>query len=130
MKRTTDTQTRRDDVLAELSALQPMADAVRKLSTAAGFIEYFLRLEPLYATRREAYEALEDRYAAIFGRFRYSVWRAFQVVLSRHRKKNRKNVNNVYGSKSNIDVHCRKLNDDAVAIRDNRETEESGSSPG
>lgn len=126
MKPTTEMQTRRDDVLAELSALQPMTDAVRKLSTAAGFIEYFQRLEPLYATRREAYEALEDRYAEIFGRFRYSEWRAFQVVLSRHRKKNRKNVNNVYGSSPGTAVPCGKMNDD-VAIREIRDTEEVGS---
>lgn len=89
MKRADRNRQLRDEALADLAAIPPLTPAARRLATIDGFLDCYFRLEPLFVTRREAYEALEEHYAAIFGHRRYAEWKAFRVVQSRYLRRHR-----------------------------------------
>lgn len=74
----------REEILSSLYSIPPLSAAAQSLLSLEGFLDYYFQLEPLYPTRKEAYEALEYRYEMIFGRRRYSDWKAFRVVQSRY----------------------------------------------
>lgn len=74
----------RDEVIASLAAIPPLTWEAVYLSTVDGFMDYYLRLEPLFTTKKEAYEALEVQYEIIFGHRRYSEWKTFRVVQARY----------------------------------------------
>lgn len=74
----------RDEVIASLAAIPPLTWAAVYLSSVEGFMDYYFKLEPLFPTKKEAYEALEAQYEIIFGRRRYSEWKTFRVVQARY----------------------------------------------
>ena len=68
---------RRLELEAELSALLPVSPAVRELMSLPGFAKWFDRMQHLYPTKEDAYEALEHHYQRLTGRRRYSELRSF-----------------------------------------------------
>ena len=83
-KRYTDSQlARRTRVEAELSAIPAIPAAARKLTSAEGFADYYLEMQDLYSSQREAYERLEDFHIEITGHRRYSEFGSFRRVLYR-----------------------------------------------
>ena len=76
-------KTRREKVESELSAIPRMDPALKKLTSADGFADYYLEMCDLYLSQREAYERLEDFHINITGRRRYSEYGSFRKVLER-----------------------------------------------
>ena len=74
---------KRKEVDAELSALAPVSPHVRELMTIEGFARWFERMEYLYPTKEDAYEALEFHYQRLLGRRRYSEYSSFRLVYNR-----------------------------------------------
>ena len=74
---------RRERIEAELAAIPPMDPAMRKLLSAEGFADYFLRMEGLYPSNREAYERLEDFHIEIMGKRKYAEYESFRKTLRR-----------------------------------------------
>ena len=56
---------------------------VIKLINPREFVAQWFRMLPDYPTYSAAYEALEDRYEAVFGRRKYSSYDSFRVVKDR-----------------------------------------------
>jgi hypothetical protein len=84
-KRYTDSQlARRTRVEAELSAIPSISAAARKLTSAAGFADYYLEMRDLYQSYLEAYERLEDFHIAVTGRRRYAEFDTFRRTLRRY----------------------------------------------
>ncbi len=87
-KQYTDSQlARRTRVEAELSAIPAIPAAARKLTSAEGFADYYLEMQDLYSSQREAYERLEDFHIEVTGQRRYSEYDSFRKVLNRQMKK-------------------------------------------
>jgi hypothetical protein len=83
-KRYTDSQlARRTRIEAELSAIPAIPTAARKLTSAAGFADYYLEMRDLYQSYLEAYERLEEFYVAVTGQRKYSEYDSFRKVLGR-----------------------------------------------
>ena len=74
----------RSKIEMELSAIPPLHPAIRKITSAEGFADYYLRMRDLYDTQLEAYERLEDFHIAITGKRRYSEFDSFRVLVSRY----------------------------------------------
>lgn len=74
----------RAKIESELSAIPPLHPSIRKITSAEGFADYYLRMRDLYNTQLEAYERLEDFHIAITGKRRYSEFDSFRAILSRH----------------------------------------------
>ena len=51
--------------------------------TIEGFARWFERMEYLYPTKEDAYEALEFHYQRLLGRRRYSEYSSFRLVYNR-----------------------------------------------
>lgn len=68
---------------SELSTIPPLHPAIRKITSAEGFADYYLRMRDFYDTQLEAYERLEDFHIAITGKRRYSEFDSFRVLLDR-----------------------------------------------
>ena len=68
---------RRAELESELKALHPISPAVRELMSLPGFAHWFDRMQHLYPTKEDAYEALEHHYQRLTGRRRYSELRSF-----------------------------------------------------
>jgi hypothetical protein len=84
-KRYTDSQlARRNRVEAELSAIPAIPTAALKLTSAAGFADYYLEMRDLYQSYLEAYERLEDFHIAVTGRRRYAEFDTFRKVFKRY----------------------------------------------
>jgi hypothetical protein len=77
---------RRTRVEAELSSIPAIPAAARKLTSAAGFADYYLEMRDLYQSYMEAYERLEEFYVVVTGQRRYSEYESFQRVLGRYMK--------------------------------------------
>jgi len=77
-------QQRRERVEAELSAIPALDPTVRRLISADGFADYFLNMQDLYPSHREAYERLEDFHISVTGRRRYAEFDSFRTVLGRY----------------------------------------------
>lgn len=80
----------RECVEAELSAIPTLDPRIAGLISAEGFIDYYLQMENLYSSQREAYERLEDFHITVTGRRRYSEYNSFRKVLYRQLQKYRK----------------------------------------
>lgn len=92
-KKFTDRQlTERAKIEKELSAIPPLNPAIKKLTSAEGFADYYLRMRDLYDTQQEAYERLEDFHIAITGRRRYSEYNSFRIIFNRIIKNYRKTL--------------------------------------
>ncbi len=74
----------RERLEAELAEIEPMCELARRLTSAEGFVDYYLEMRDLYHTQQEAYERLEDFHVAITGRRRYSEFDSFRVVCNRY----------------------------------------------
>jgi hypothetical protein len=74
---------RRNRIEAELSAIPAISASARKLTSADGFVDYFLEMQDLYSSQREAYERLEDFHIEVTGHRRYSEFNSFRRVLAR-----------------------------------------------
>jgi hypothetical protein len=86
-KKYTDSQlARRTRVEAELSSIPAIPTAARKLTSAAGFADYYLEMRDLYQSYLEAYERLEDFHIAVTGQRKYSEYDSFRRVLERKMK--------------------------------------------
>lgn len=84
-KRFTDRQlSERAKIESELSAIPPLHPAIRRITSAEGFADYYLRMRDLYDTQLEAYERLEDFHIAITGKRRYSEFDSFRRVVNRY----------------------------------------------
>ena len=66
-----------------LGQIPPMCEQLRKITTAEGFVDYYLSMRDLYETYAEAYERLEGFHIAITGRRRYAEFQSFRVVVKR-----------------------------------------------
>lgn len=77
----------RSKIESELSAIPPLHPAIRKITSAEGFADYYLRMRDLYDTQLEAYERLEDFHIAITGKRRYSEFDSFRRICGRVLKK-------------------------------------------
>jgi hypothetical protein len=87
VKRYTDSQlARRTRVEAELSSIPAIPAAARKLTSAAGFADYYLEMRDLYQSYLEAYERLEDFHIAVTGHRRYAEFDSFRRVFQRYMK--------------------------------------------
>ncbi len=75
---------RRKKIENELSQIEPMCDLARKITSAEGFVDYYLQMRDLYDTQVEAYERLEDFHIAITGRRRYSEYDSFRMIVTRN----------------------------------------------
>lgn len=73
----------RAKIESELSTIPPLHPAIRKITSAEGFADYYLRMRNLYDTQLEAYERLEDFHIAITGKRRYSEFDSFRSILYR-----------------------------------------------
>jgi hypothetical protein len=67
----------------ELISIKPVSPQVRELMTFEGFTRWYERMQYLYPTKEDAYEALEAHHLRIFGRRRYSEYTSFRLVYSR-----------------------------------------------
>ena len=84
-KKYTDRQLKeRAKIELELSQIKPMCELARKITSAEGFVDYYLQMRDLYDTQQDAYERLEDFHIAITGRRRYSEFDSFRVVINRY----------------------------------------------
>ena len=70
----------RNRIEAELEQIQPMCDLARKITSPAGFYDYYLQMRDLYDTQTEAYERLEDFHIAITGHRKYAEFDSFRGV--------------------------------------------------
>ena len=78
---------RREEIESELAAIPRMEPAMRKLTSAEGFADYFFEMQDLYPSQWEAYERLEDFHISVTGHRRYSEFDSFRKVLGRKTKK-------------------------------------------
>ena len=80
-------QLRRDKIESELASIPPIDPAVSKLISTSGFADYYLEMQDLYPSQREAYERLEDFHITVTGHRRYSEFNSFRKVLGRLMKR-------------------------------------------
>ena len=71
----------RAELEQKLNAMQPVSPEVRELMTFEGFTRWYRRMQHLYPTKVEAYEALEFHYERLTGRRRYSEHKSFSKAL-------------------------------------------------
>jgi hypothetical protein len=87
IKQLTESQlARRNRIEAELSAIPAISASARKLTSADGFVDYFLEMQDLYSSQREAYERLEDFHIEVTGQRKYSEYDSFKKVFQRYMK--------------------------------------------
>ena len=67
----------------ELSSIPKQHPMIAKITSAEGFVDYYLSMRDLYNTQLEAYERLEDFHIAITGKRRYAEFDSFRVVVGR-----------------------------------------------
>lgn len=95
-KRYTASQTTRREIIeSELSAIPVMDATMRKLLSAEGFGDYYLEMESLYPSQREAYERLEDFHIRVTGHRKYSEFHSFRKTLHRKLKTQRSKTHRV-----------------------------------
>lgn len=82
---------KRKEIEAELSSLVPVSAEVREMMSIAGFTRWYERMQQLYPTKEDAYEALEFHYQRLTGNRRYSEIRSFRKALILYNQK-RKSV--------------------------------------
>ena len=84
-KKFTDRQlSERERIETELSSIPKQHPMIAKITSAEGFVDYYLSMRDLYNTQLEAYERLEDFHIAITGRRRYAEFDSFRVVVMRN----------------------------------------------
>ncbi len=74
----------RERIETELSSIPKQHPKIAKITSAEGFVDYYLSTRDLYNTQLEAYERLEDFHIAITGKRRYAEFDSFRVILNRY----------------------------------------------
>ena len=83
-KFTTRQLSERERIETELSSIPKQHPMIAKITSAEGFVDYYLSMRDLYNTQLEAYERLEDFHIAITGKRRYAEFDSFRVVVMRN----------------------------------------------
>lgn len=74
-------------VLAENDKLKKEIDLMRMLNSNDGFYQYFFKICNDHKTREDAFDAVNNLYFELFGRFRYKSYKGFRNSISQFYKK-------------------------------------------
>ena len=74
----------------QLQQAQEKLEMIRKLGTASGFINEYLQRLKDFETNIETFNAVNEQYRQLVGRFRYSDYNSFQVIMRRHLRDKKK----------------------------------------
>ena len=72
---------RRLELEQQLDSIPPIEELTRKIISADGFCELFLKMRKLYPSQKKAYERLEDYHIKIVGRRKYTEFDSFRHVF-------------------------------------------------
>jgi hypothetical protein len=71
----------------ELSRLQKENELMRQLVSTEGFFDYFFKKIPEYSSRELCFEAINELYFELFGRYKYANYTVFRQTIARNYKK-------------------------------------------
>lgn len=80
----------REQLARELGAITALSPAARKLLSAEGFLDYFLKTRMLFSTYEDAYYFLEEQHERLTGEWMYSEYDSFRAVYKRWLKKQKR----------------------------------------
>jgi len=72
---------------ALLEKKQKEIDLMKLLNSSDGFYQYFFKICNEYKTREDAFDAVNNLYFELFGRFRYKSYKGFRNSISQFYKK-------------------------------------------
>lgn len=90
-RKVSEEQVRQRELLErELGAIPALSPAARKLLSAEGFLDYFLKARALFPTYEDAYYFLEEQHERLTGEWMYSEYDSFRAVYKRWLKRQKK----------------------------------------
>ncbi len=91
MRKVSEEQARqREQLESELGAIPALSPAARKLLSAEGLLDYFLKARMLFPTYEGAYYFLEEQHERLTGEWMYSEYDSFRAVYKRWLKKKKR----------------------------------------